>query len=123
MYVTAETRGVARLQAWAGLILALIAFTVSGWIGAVSALLGAIIVLGSGLLFAWVAGLRFGRASSAAFLALLFVAEMAKLLFVVIALLLVWLLFGKVSWLWEIAGCIAALSAYWLTLLINSRRR
>lgn len=123
MYRPRETRGCSRLQVTVCALLALSGWILSGSIAAISALLGGLIILFSGWLSASIVGLGVRKGSAGNFLGLLLAAEMAKLLFVVIALLLVWLCFPQVSWQWEVLGCIAAFSAYGLTLLINSRRR
>ncbi len=123
MYRPKETRGSLVFQALASGLLSVIALLVSGQNAAISALAGGCIMLLAYFLSAWLVGFGVRKKSPAAFLALLLAAEMAKLFFVVIALLLVWLCFRNVNWLWEIMGCIAAIAAYGLTLLINSRRR
>jgi F0F1-type ATP synthase assembly protein I len=123
MFRPKETSGSTRNQILASLALALVAWFSSDAAASSSALAGGIYVTLSSLLSAWIVGFGVRNKSPSAFLLLLLVAEMAKLFFVVIALILTWRCFKEVSWLWEIMGCIAAFAAYGLTLLINSRRR
>jgi F0F1-type ATP synthase assembly protein I len=123
MFRPKETQGSTRNQILASIALALLALLASGTTASVSALAGGIYVTLANLLCAWIVGFGVRNKSPSAFIALLLAAEMAKLFFVVIALILTWLYFDAVNWLWEITGCIAAFAAYGLTLLINSRRR
>ena len=111
---------VVRLQCWGAFISFLMLLSIGKW-SALSWLFGAMIAIASALLYgAVLRKINDGKRGALAILYLHFVAELAKLAGIFIALLAVLIFFRQAEWAFAVGGCIAAYSAYGFALLIKN---
>lgn len=108
-----------RMQLVFAVVFATLILLLKGASPGLSALAGGLVALTGGVIY--VAILRKeSNANPAAILHLHFAAEIAKLLGMSLAVVVLYLWYRQVEWFWVVSGCLAAYSAYWFGLLIKN---
>ncbi len=98
---------------------ALLALLAKGTGAALSALSGGCVALLGGVVYVLILR-KVDSAGASAVLYLHFIAELAKLCAMFVAVVVLYLWFQQAEWLWVLSGCLVAYSAYWFGLLIKN---
>lgn len=92
-----------------------------GKLAAASWLMGVGVIVAGGLLYGvMLRKINEAKFGALAILYLHFIAELAKLTAIFLALLVVFVVFRQAEWVFVVGGCLAAYSAYWFALLIKN---
>lgn len=108
-----------RAQALLVACFSLLILLVKGQGAALSALSGGCVALTGGAVYVLILR-KVDCARPEAVLYLHFMAEIAKLCTMFVAVVILYLWFKQVEWLWILSGCLVAYSAYWFGLLIKN---
>lgn len=108
-----------RSQALLVACFSLLILLIKGQGAALSALSGGSVALIGGVVYVLILR-KIECARPEAVLYLHFMAEIAKLCAMFVAVVILYLWFKQAQWLWILSGCLVAYSAYWFGLLIKN---